>query len=98
LNEFTRSADSLYIAYVLAPPIGHPDGYGGDIFIFPVRRFDELINAAIVSKSRAKMVLARSRADGRWYLLKTLALDEISSETTVDVTEYRRNFHQLSIY
>lgn len=92
LDEFKHVHNNLFLAYVLA----HPSGYRGDIFIFPARKFDQLINQAIISNTKkgkkAKVYIAHSIQNDRWYLCKKWNFAEINDETTIDVTAYRRNF------
>ena len=92
LDEFKHAHDNLFVAYVFA----YPAGYKGDIFIFPAKEFNSLINLAIISNTKkgkaAKVYIAHSIQDDRWYLWKKWNFDAISSENTVDVTKYRRNF------
>lgn len=92
LDEFKDHRPSLHIVLVLA----HPDGYKGDIFIFPSEYFDALIRKGIHTNTkkgkRAKIYIARSLANGKWYLWKKWKFDEVTTDTAEDVTEYRRNF------
>jgi hypothetical protein len=82
----------FFIAYVLA----HDIGYRGDLFIFPVKDFVELICSAIPVGSRPgwrKVYLSRLSADHiTWILRRQNKFDRISAESAVDVTKYRRNF------
>jgi len=92
LNEFSESHDNLFIAYVM----GHPDGYKGDIFIFPVKKFHELINSGIIRNTKkgkqACIYIAHSIKDNKWYLWKKLGFEKITPENAVDVSVFRRNF------
>jgi len=96
LEEFKNTSKNLFVAYVLS----NPNGYDGDIFIFPSQVFHKLINSSIVTNTKrgkkAKMYIAHCIHDDRWYLWKKWKFNEVNKETTVDVTEYRRNF-KLSI-
>lgn len=98
-TEFKNSPKHLFIAYVLALP--PPDGYKGDIFIFPVSSFQSLIEAAPTVNSKngvkARVYLSRSLADGKWYLRTkgSFGSEEFAS-STLCVEEYRRNFKALS--
>lgn len=92
IDEFKDHRPSLYIALVLA----HPDGYKGDIFVFPSEYFDSLIRKGIHTNSkkgkRTKVYIARSLANSKWYLWKKWKFDDVNTETAEDVTEFRRNF------
>jgi len=92
INEFQNAQENLFIAYVL----GHPDGYKGDIFIFPVKDFHKLINSAISSNTKkgkqTKVYIAHSIKNNRWYLWKKWGFAKIDETNTIDVTQYRRNF------
>lgn len=91
-NEFESSHNNLYVAYVMV----HPQGYNGDIFIFPAKEFNCLINQGVSrnTKSGKKFMIciARSPKDNHWYLWKKIGFEEINNANTVDVTKYRRNF------
>ena len=93
-GEFTDhiKRSDFYIAYVLA----HDIGYRGDIFIFPVKDFVHIIEQAIPimsNKGQRKVYLSRLISDrNKWVLRKKNNFDVINTETTLDVSEYRRNF------
>lgn len=92
LDEFKHAHNNLFVAYVFA----YPEGYKGDIFIFPAKKFSELINCAIASNTKkgkqAKVYIAHSIIEDKWYLWKKWNFEEVNNETTIDVTKYRRNF------
>lgn len=98
VDEFKHSTDDLFIAYVLSEP---SRGYKGDIFIFPAKEFHRLINSAILTNTKkgkqAKVYIAHSKLDDRWYVWKKWNFDAINDETAIDVTKYRRNFEFKSI-
>ena len=91
-DEFTPflGDDSFLVAYVLAAKIG----YRGDIFIFPVRDFVDLIRAGVASGGARKVYLSRVRGDDqRWVLRRThRAFPVVNDDTCIDVSKYRRNF------
>jgi hypothetical protein len=96
-NEFEDSSHraDFFIAYVLS----HDTGYKGDIFIFPVVDFGDLISRSIPSGDKAKMYLSRTRtAESRWYLRCKNKFEDISEETCYEVTKYRRAFNLLQSY
>jgi hypothetical protein len=67
--------------------------YQGDIFIFPVRKFVEIIRLGISSKGQRKIYLSRLKGEEeRWVLRKTTRFAKITDDACLDVTEYRRNF------
>lgn len=98
-NEFEKSPKHLFIAYVLALP--PPDGYKGDVFVFPVEDFQSLIKRAPTVNSKkgrkATVYLSRSLLDQKWYLRtkKTRFGKEDFRESTWCVQEYWRNFKVL---
>jgi hypothetical protein len=71
-DEFGPYLDQkdLFVAYVLAADIG----YRGDIFIFPVRRFAELIRSGIPSKGQRKVYISRVRHQPERWVLRRLYL------------------------
>jgi hypothetical protein len=87
----------FFIAYVLsrAPDADKP-AYQGDIFIFPVRKFVEIIRQGIASKGQRKVYLSRLKGEEeRWVLRKAARFAKMTDEVCLDVTEYRRNFGVL---
>ena len=93
-TDFAESHDNFFVAYVLA----HPTGYKGDIFIFPGRIFNALINHAIPSHTKSglqyKVYIAHGHADDKWYLLTARKFENLPGNT-IDVSKYRRNFKIL---
>ena len=93
-DEFKDSIkrSDFYIAYVLA----HDIGYRGDIFIFPVKDFVHIIKQAIPVTSREglrKVYISHLKSDrNKWLLRKKNRFYEIMDESTLDVSNYRRNF------
>jgi hypothetical protein len=88
----------FFIAYVLARDLG----YRGDIFIFPVRKFAEIIRGGIPrkgqpSKGGRKVYISRSRGEEeRWFLRRRAgSFTAITDDTCLDVSQYRRNFALL---
>lgn len=93
-GEFDEYVDhpDFFIAYVLAEDIG----YRGDLFIFPVRNFVELLRAAISSGDKKKMYISRLRdRPETWVLRKENKFVSVVDSTAVDVSRYRRNFQAL---
>jgi hypothetical protein len=82
----------FFIAYVLARDIG----YRGDIFIFPVRDFAEIIRSGIPSKGQRKVYISRLHGEAeRWVLRRTNRFATVTDESCRDVSKYRRNFSVL---
>ena len=79
----------FFVAYVLAADIG----YRGDIFIFPVHDFVEIIRCGIPSKGQRKVYISRLKGqENRWVLRRVSGLSAIDESTCLDVSKYRRNF------
>jgi len=93
-EEFSNF-DNLYIAYVLSPE----SGYKGDIFIFPVKDFNLLLQQAIPSKTakglQHRVYFSHCIHDDRWYMRKQAKFEELTEESVVDITQYRRAFDLL---
>jgi hypothetical protein len=82
----------FFIAYVLDRDIG----YRGDIFIFPVRDFDEIIRSGIPAKGQRKVYISRLHGEPeRWVLRRTNRFTAVTDESSRDVSKYRRNFAAL---
>jgi hypothetical protein len=94
-EEFAEYLDhkDFFVAYVLSRDLD----YKGDIFIFPIRRFDWIIRQGIPSKGQRKVYISRVKGEHeRWYLRKISRFSEITPETCLDVTSYWRGFGALS--
>ncbi|MGA2116851.1 MAG: hypothetical protein ABSH56_19095 [Bryobacteraceae bacterium] len=84
--------NEFFIAYVLARDIG----YRGDIFIFPVRDFAEIIRSGIPSKGQRKVYISRLHgAAERWVLRRATHFTAVTDESCLDVSRYRRDFAAL---
>ncbi len=97
-DEFKDSPDYLFIVYVLSLP--PPDGYKGDLFVFPVRVFQRLIQAAVSINSkkgpRKDVRFMRALADGKWYLRTKRKFGKADfGVSTMCVQQYWRNFGLL---
>lgn len=95
-GEFSDYED-LYIAYVLSPTTG----YQGDIFIFPAKDFNDLIEQTDVQKTAKgdshKILFSRARHDGHWYLRKRASkFTEFNEDSVIPIQRYRRAFHLLN--
>ena len=94
-DEFDAFLDhsDFYIVLILAADAG----YAGDIFIFPIRDFVRLIRLAIPSGGKRKVIICRSRHDpSKWYLRRIYRVAKITSDSTADVSSFRRNFTVLN--
>jgi hypothetical protein len=94
-DEFDAFLDhsDFYIVLILAADAG----YAGDIFIFPIRDFVRLIRLAIPSGGKRKVIICRSRQDpSKWYLRRIYRVAKITSDSTADVSSFRRNFTVLN--
>jgi hypothetical protein len=98
-EEFAGLLDQkdFFIAYVLSRyPDSYNPKYQGDIFIFPIRDFDNIIRNGISSKGQRKVYISRLKGkQERWVLRRANRFSEITEETCLDVTVYRRNFAAL---
>lgn len=98
-DEFKGVEDNknLFLAYILSCL----EGYRGDIFIFPIKKFSELIKKAIEIKSKKgqelrKIYISRSCENkDRWYLRRKTKFEGIEEDSVIDVSMYRRNFKIL---
>lgn len=94
-DEFAKHKDrrDFFVAYVLSKDFL----YEGDIFIFPVRDFFELVRAAIHSKDKRKVYISRLKNDRERWVLRTKAgsFSRIDDTNTIDVSRYRRDFSSL---
>lgn len=93
-HEFDAFLDhpGFFIAYVLAEDIG----YRGDIFIFPIRDFVELLRAAIPSGNNKKVYFSRLKEKPeRWVLRRLNKFSTVDGSSTVDISRYRRGFGAL---
>lgn len=93
-NDY-KTSKNLFLIYVLSVD----KGYSGDIFVFPIKEFSDIIDKSIVShtKNGEKRKLYISRSNNKWYARKNeiTSRKEISDETCIEVTKYRRNFQIL---
>lgn len=91
-EEFENSHNNLYLAYILAPD----SGYKGDMFIFPAKKFSELIRQGIARNTKKgkqyAISIAHSIHNDNWYLWKKSGFEKIDNTNTVNVTKYRRDF------
>lgn len=94
-SSFAGADEDLIICYVLA----RPGRYEGDMFLFPLRTFEDLIHMSIPVATKGggqfKVYISRSTKDSKWYLRKKERFDTLSEETVLCVHEFRQNFGLL---
>lgn len=83
----------LFLAYVLAPD----DGFKGDMFVFPMKRFAELVRRSDrLDNGNYRIYISRSLEEPpRWYMRRAKRFTEFTDETVTDVTADYRNFDCL---
>ena|SRR5579885_338774 len=83
----------LFLAYVLSPD----DGFKGDMFIFPIKDFAEIVRASNkLGNGKYRVCISRTvGTNTRWYVRRLSKFDILNSQTVIDVTSYYRNFKQL---
>jgi len=92
-DEFDGVNPHLFIAYVMS----EDDEYRGDFFIFPVRKFASIIRAAPMAGGKHRVYISRCRDDtARWVLRRKTRFDQVSNQTCLEVSAYRRNFGLLN--
>ncbi len=95
-KEFDNTQDNLFIFYVL-----HPDsGYKGDIFIFPIKDFRNLLKEAVKSKQHVKLYMSRLKGETeKWIIRKSTNGKDfksgINNINSIDISKYYRNFRLL---
>jgi hypothetical protein len=82
--------EGLFLAYVLAPD----DGFKGDMFVFPMKEFAELVRSADrLRNGDYRVYLSRPHgAPDSWYMRRVPRFTELTKKTVHDVTKYYRNF------
>jgi hypothetical protein len=93
LDDMTERV-GLFLAYVLAPD----EGFKGDMFIFPIKNFVDIVRSSHKSgNGKYKVYISRSSGEApRWYNRRQQRkFDTLNDETVVDVTDYYRNFQCL---
>jgi hypothetical protein len=97
-GEFDDALPHLFVVYVLSRQSERGQShYKGDLFIFPVRTFVEILRKApLIANGRRQVYLSRSTDGERWFLRRARnAFDRITPDTALDLTEYRRAFQLL---
>jgi hypothetical protein len=93
LDDMTKRV-GLFLAYVLS----RDEGFKGDMLIFPINDFVEIVRSSVKSgNSEYKVYISCSPDDEpRWYVRRQgRKFDTLTAETVVNVTEYYRNFRCL---
>ena len=88
----------LFIAYIASRAAEHGSGnnYKGDLFLFPVRRFREILRQAPLLADRRNVTISRSLDGTRWFVRRARGeFERLTPETVIDITEHRRAFHLL---
>ncbi len=93
-GEFHAANPDLFVAYVLS----EDDEYRGDFFVFPVREFTRIIESAPMAGGKHRVYISRCTASpARWVLRRQKKFDDVTDDTCLDVTSYRRNFKLLEV-
>ncbi len=91
LDDMTNQK-GLFLAYVLS----RDGGFKGDMLIFPIDDFAEIVRMAYKSGGKYKLYISRKLGDeNRWFVRCQPRFNVIDDETTIDVTRYYRNFRCL---
>jgi len=92
-NEFNdyEHLDNFYVAYVLSKP----NQYEGDIFIFPIKFFSDLLKKSIPSKDKVKLYISHSIHEDKWYVRRLSKFDKLDAISVLEVTQYRRAFQLI---
>jgi hypothetical protein len=83
----------LFLCYVLAPD----DGFKGDMFIFPIEEFVEVIRRSDrVGNGNYRVFISRSREDeSKWFVRRLPKFRALDAQSVIDVSAYYRNFDCL---
>jgi hypothetical protein len=84
----------LFLAYVLS----RDEDYKGDMLIFPIKNFVEIVKSSHISgNGKYKVYISPSLGDEpRWYIRRQdRKFGTLDKKTVVDVTEHYRNFQCL---
>ncbi|MDE2013786.1 MAG: hypothetical protein KGJ75_12745, partial [Alphaproteobacteria bacterium] len=94
LSDLTQHR-GLYLAYVLSPD----DRFKGDMFIFPINEFVEIVRASDkMGNGSYRVYISRSVDDpSRWYVRRQPKFTDLTEDTVIDVTSYYRNFRCLEL-
>lgn len=92
LNDLTEQ-EGLFLAYVLSPD----DGFKGDMFIFPIREFVQIVRASDkLGNGNYRVYISRAADDSsQWYVRRLPKFTTLTNETVINVTAYYRNFQCL---
>ena len=84
----------LYLAYVLAPD----DGFKGDMFIFPISTFANIVRRSDKrGNGNYRVYISKTIGENpRWYMRRLPKFENLDAKTVIDVTEHYRDFHCLS--
>jgi hypothetical protein len=89
LNDLT-DRKGLHLAYVLSPD----DGFKGDMFIFPIDDFAEIVRRSDrLGNGNYRVYISKTHASNpKWYVRRLPKFDSFDSKNVIDVTGYYRNF------
>jgi hypothetical protein len=90
----TERVGLLFLAYVLS----RDEGFKGDMFIFPIKEFVDVVHSSLKSgNGEYKVYISRSSSEEpHWYIRRQgRKFDTLNNTTVVDVTNYYRNFQCL---
>ena len=83
----------LFLTYVLSPD----DGFKGDMFIFPITEFAQIIRRSDrLGNGNYRVYISRTWGDDpRWYVRRLPKFDALTNDSVIDVTAHYRNFKCL---
>jgi hypothetical protein len=89
LDDMTKQK-GLFLAYVLSPD----GGFKGDMFIFPIDVFADIVRKSDkLGNGSYRVCISRKLGDEpHWFVRRQSKFSVIDKETTIDVTPYYRNF------
>jgi hypothetical protein len=99
-GDLDNALPHLFVAYVLSRQAtsGQGNNYKGDFFLFPMRRFREILRQAPLLADRRNVTISRSVDGERWFVRRARGeFDRLTPETVIDITEHRRAFHLLDV-
>lgn len=94
-SEIAKLAErpDVYVAYILSPD----DGFKGDMFVFRCNDFVTAIRSAFkVKRDHYNVYVSRSaQSPNRWFVRRRPRLEEITPDTTFEVSRHYRDFRCL---
>jgi hypothetical protein len=86
----------LFLAYVLSPD----DGFKGDMFIFPIIEFADIVRRSDrLGNGNYRVYISRTLGgdEPRWYVRRLPKFETLTKESVIDVTAHYRNFRCLEL-